>query len=101
MPLHTSGFFSYLTIGWLTQLMIKSYRTGLTKLDLHTIPEGDQARDNAERLQRFWDEELTLTGGENPSFGRAVWRFARTRFIVAVTLLVISTLAQFLGPVSM
>ena len=60
-------------------------------------------------MQRIWDEEVLaakLARKNNsddeakPSLSRVVWRFGRTRFLIAIWLVFISEILQFVGPVS-
>lgn len=95
-----AGCCSFLCISWLTSSMVKAFRTGLSKLDLFTLPTRDQARENAERLERIWRAELKEKEEGEASLARCIWRFGRTRFLFAVALLVVSITMQFLGPVS-
>ena len=86
----------------MTKLMIKAYRTGLSKIDLFTLQENDQAKFNAERLQRIWEKavERNRTQGKGPpSLLSVIWRFGRTRFLLAMVALILSIAMQFLGPV--
>ena len=80
--------------------MLKAYRSGLSRLDIFTLPTIDQARENAERLERIWREELE-NKKENASLPRAIFRFGRTRILLAICLFVVSSVLQFLGPVSL
>jgi hypothetical protein len=77
--------------------MMKAYRTGLTADDLFDMPEREQAKANAERMQRIWEEEQK--GTDRPSLARCVWVFSRTRVVLACIMLTLSTMFQFLGPV--
>ena len=59
-------------------------------------------------MQRIWDEEVLaakLTRKNNsdetkPSLSKVVWKFGRTRFLIAICLVFISEILQFVGPVS-
>ena len=59
-------------------------------------------------MQRIWDEEVLATKltrknkdeDTKPSLSRVVWRFGRTRFLIAIWLVFISEILQFVGPVS-
>ena len=60
-------------------------------------------------MQRIWDEEVLatkLTRKNNsddeakPSLSRVVWRFGRTRLLIAIWLVFISEILQYVGPVS-
>ena len=95
------GCFSYLTISWMTKFMVKAYKSGLSVLDLGTVADRDQAKYNAERLQRFWDAEQREAKAKNkkPSLTWAIWKFGRTRFLLSILFLILSLIMQFLGPV--
>ncbi len=81
--------------------MLKAFRGGLSRLDLLPVSEEDSARRNAERLQRLWEEEVEAAGRNRrkPNFGRAVFKFARTRFFISALFMMIASFLQFLGPV--
>ena len=59
-------------------------------------------------MQRIWDEEVLaakLARKNNseetkPSLSKVVWKFGRTRFLIAIFLVFISEILQFVGPVS-
>ena len=59
-------------------------------------------------MQRIWDEEVLaakLARKNNseetkPSLSKVVWKFGRTRFLIAICLVFISEILQFIGPVS-
>ena len=76
--------------------MVKANNVGLTKADIFTLAESDKAKTNAERLQRIWEE----LPEDKRTMSRAVWIFARTRIFVALLLMVVSLILQFIGPVS-
>lgn len=52
------------------------------------------------RLQALWHAELKSKGEEGASLFRVFWRFCRTRVLVALIFLLISTITAFIGPVS-
>ena len=79
-------------------------QSGLTSADILPLSSEDDARRNAERMQRLWDEEvaackLASTDTARPSLSRVVWRFGKTRFLVALCLVFFSMIFQFIGPV--
>ena len=101
MPLEKSGFFSYFTVGWITNIMIRAYRKGLGNTDLFRLPTNDQSKESASRLQRLWQEEQELAKKANrePSFSRACERFCRSRVIISTIFFSLSVVLQFVGPV--
>lgn len=60
----------------------------------------DRAEPNARRLERLWHEHVEQSG-EKSSLSHVIWRFCRTRAIVAMVLMVLAIIFQFLGPVSL
>ncbi|XP_050696667.1 ATP-binding cassette sub-family C member 5-like isoform X1 [Eriocheir sinensis] len=100
LPSNNAGFFSYLSVTWLTQLMIKAYRHGLDPGDMWKLQHEDGAEVNSTRMERLWEEEkdiMTKTK-RKPELWRAVWRAMRTRVIVCMTISVIQNILQFFGP---
>ena len=96
LPLDHVGCFSFTFDSWMTSTMVKANKVGLTKADVFTLADSDKAKTNAERLQRIWEE----LPEDSRTMSRAVWIFARTRIVVALLLMMLSLILQFLGPVS-
>ena len=71
-------------------------KVGLVEGDIPELSEQDGARRNGERLERLWTEECRSS--PSPSLSRVVWRFARLRLVLCITLSLISAVLQFLGP---
>ncbi|KAI2578406.1 ATP binding cassette subfamily C member 11, partial [Homo sapiens] len=74
-PLDNAGLFSYLTVSWLTPLMIQSLRS---RLDENTIPPlsvHDASDKNVQRLHRLWEEEVSRRGIEKASVLLVMLRF--------------------------
>ena len=90
-----------LTVSWMNRTMIKAYRSGLSKMDLYALPDRDQGRTNAERLQRIWndEQETAREQGRPASLAKAVVKFIKTRFILSCVLIMVSVILQFMGPV--
>ncbi|CAL8122454.1 unnamed protein product [Orchesella dallaii] len=97
LPSSKSGLFSFVTVSWLSVLMWKAFRQGLTASDLWELKDVDKAEPNAKRLNRLWNEEK-LQAGKQASLVKAVWRFGKTRFYVCIFLMIFSVIFQFLGP---
>ncbi|XP_004417106.1 PREDICTED: ATP-binding cassette sub-family C member 11 [Odobenus rosmarus divergens] len=97
-PLDDAGLFSYLTLSWLTPLMI----LGLQKrLDENTIPQlsvHDASDKNAERLCLLWEEEVSRHGIEKASVLRVMMRFQRTRALFDILLGCLFSASAVLGP---
>ncbi|KAK3927988.1 Multidrug resistance-associated protein 5 [Frankliniella fusca] len=97
MPGNSSGMFSYIAVAWMTKLMWKAYRRGLSEDDLYELHTADRAESNAGRLESAWHDRVRQQGFEASLFS-VVWRFCRTRAIVATTLMVLAVIFQFMGP---
>ncbi|XP_026312674.1 ATP-binding cassette sub-family C member 11 isoform X1 [Piliocolobus tephrosceles] len=97
-PLDDAGLFSYLTMSWLTPLMIQSFRN---RLDENTIPPlsvHDASDKNVQRLHHLWEEEVSRRGIEKASMFLVMLRFQRTRMIFDALLGVCFCIASVLGP---
>ena len=78
--------------------------------DIPSLSSEDDARINAERFAKLYEEEVQRCKTINinkdsdnkvkPSLAKVAWRFGKTRFIVALVLVMLSMVFQFLGPVS-
>ncbi|KAG8233856.1 hypothetical protein J437_LFUL006879 [Ladona fulva] len=97
MPSNNAGLFSFISLSWLSSTMWKAYREGLTVDDLYDLQEMDLSERSARRLERMWCEEERKKG-KNASLPLVVWRFVRTRSIVAMGLMVFAVIFQLLGP---
>ena len=62
--------------------------------------ESDRAETNACRLERLWHEHVAQSE-EKSSLPHVIWRFCRTRMIVAMLFMVFAVIFQFLGLVSL
>ncbi|XP_039098050.1 ATP-binding cassette sub-family C member 11 isoform X2 [Hyaena hyaena] len=97
-PMDDAGLFSYLTLSWLTPLMVQ----GLQRcLDENTIPQlsvHDASDKNAKRLCLLWEEEVSKHGVEKASVFRVMMRFQRTRAILDVFLGCCFSILTVLGP---
>ena len=62
----------------------------------------DQSKESASRLQRLWTEEQenAKKDGREPSFGKACFRFCRTRIMISSLFFIGAVILQFLAPVS-
>ena len=100
-PLEKSGCFNYFTVGWITGIMLKAFRSGLGYSDLFRLPTLDQSKESAARLQRLWEEEQENANKMNrqPSFAKACAKFCQTRVIISSIFFSCCVVLQFLSPV--
>ncbi|XP_078324316.1 ATP-binding cassette sub-family C member 5-like [Crassostrea virginica] len=99
IPIHKSGFFSYLLMTWMSPLIWKVFRhrkEALKEEDIWLCPDQENATTNTERLTRIWDEEVKKHGLEKASFLKVWLKFARTRIIVTLLVLAVNAVATFL-----
>ncbi|XP_004371751.1 ATP-binding cassette sub-family C member 11 [Trichechus manatus latirostris] len=97
-PLDDACLFSYLTLSWLTPLMVRGLRF---RLDENTIPPlsvHDASDKNAKRLHLLWEEEVSRHGIENASVLRVMLRFQRTRLIFVLFVSLLYCVASVSGP---
>ncbi|KAM4045947.1 ATP-binding cassette sub-family C member 5-like isoform 2-T2 [Anomaloglossus baeobatrachus] len=98
-PIDNAGLFSFMTLNWITPLARKVYR--LSKLhvdDLWDLPSQDSSEVNSWRLQRLWEAEIQKRGKRKASLTLVLWRFCRTRFLLSSLCLIITMVANFIGP---
>lgn len=62
------------------------------------LQDADDAAEGARRLEAIWGRRLQKQGAAI-SLASAVWRFCRTRTLVAIGLMMCSIVLQFVGPV--
>ncbi|XP_003792644.1 ATP-binding cassette sub-family C member 11 [Otolemur garnettii] len=97
-PVDDAGLFSYLTVSWLTPLMIQGLRN---RLDENTIPPlsvHDASAKNVQRLHRLWEEEVSRRGTEKASVLRVMLRFQRTRIVLSGLACCCFIIMSVLGP---
>ncbi|KAM9192149.1 LOW QUALITY PROTEIN: ATP-binding cassette sub-family C member 11-like [Dugong dugon] len=80
-PLDGACLFSYLTLSWLTPLMVRGLRFGSDENSIPPLSVHDASAKNAERLHLLWEEEVSRHGIENASVLQVMLRFQRTRLI--------------------
>ncbi|XP_053336078.1 ATP-binding cassette sub-family C member 5 isoform X1 [Clarias gariepinus] len=98
-PVDNAGLFSFMTVHWLSPLAWKAYKaSSLTIEDIWGVSYHEASEKNFHRLQALWHAELKSKGEEGASLFRVFWRFCRTRVLVALIFLLISTITAFIGP---
>ncbi|XP_067124016.1 ATP-binding cassette sub-family C member 5-like isoform X2 [Centruroides vittatus] len=97
LPSSHSGFFSFLSVGWLSKLMWRAFRHGINRKDLWNLPASDAAEKNAERLERLWRDEMKQYGSK-ASFVKVAVKFCQTRAIISALLIGLAMVFQFISP---
>ncbi|KAI5098386.1 multidrug resistance-associated protein 5 isoform X1, partial [Silurus meridionalis] len=97
-PVDNAGFFSFMTLSWLTPLAKMAHKKGQLLLeDIWAISQWESCETNGKRLAGLWEKELNERG-DQASLHRVVWLFCRTRMLFSVLCLVVTQLAGFSGP---
>ncbi|XP_073446643.1 ATP-binding cassette sub-family C member 5-like [Dendrobates tinctorius] len=98
-PIDNAGLFSFMTLNWITPLARKVYRLSKLQIDdLWDLPSQDSSEVNSWRLQRLWEAENQKRGKRKASLTLVLWRFCRTRFLLSSLCLIITMVANFIGP---
>ncbi|KAK8395732.1 hypothetical protein O3P69_005668 [Scylla paramamosain] len=99
LPSNNAGLFSYISVTWLTRLMMKAYKRGLQPGDLWLLQYEDGSELNSARMERLWEEEKeSAKFKRKPELWRVVWRAIRTRVVVCMLISIVQNILQFLGP---
>ncbi|XP_057568121.1 ATP-binding cassette sub-family C member 11 isoform X2 [Hippopotamus amphibius kiboko] len=97
-PLDDAGLFSYLTLSWLSPVMIQGLRKRLDEKTIPPLSVHDASAKNAKRLRLLWEEEVSRRGIDKASVLRVMLRFQRTRLILETLLACCFSAASVLGP---
>ncbi|XP_053497408.1 ATP-binding cassette sub-family C member 5 [Ictalurus furcatus] len=98
-PVDNAGLFSFMTLHWLSPLAWKAHKaSSLLIEDMWGLSCHEASETNCHRLQALWQAELKRKGRDGASLCRVFWRFCRTRLLVALLFLLISTVTDFIGP---
>ncbi|XP_033096056.1 multidrug resistance-associated protein 5-like [Anneissia japonica] len=95
-PLESVGYFSILTYSWCTEFFRKATKRPLNVNDLFVCSQSDSAKENAERFEELWEEELAKKGAENASVGKVFQKFLWRPVIISVFVLVITLGSWFI-----
>uniref|UniRef100_A0A3B4B7U0 ATP-binding cassette sub-family C member 5 n=1 Tax=Periophthalmus magnuspinnatus TaxID=409849 RepID=A0A3B4B7U0_9GOBI len=98
-PVDNAGLFSFMTLHWVSPLVLKAYRmSSLSVDDVWGLSCHEASEINSQRLESLWHDELKRKGREGASLTRVFWRFCRTRMLVAIFSLLLTMVAGFAGP---
>ncbi|XP_033742885.1 LOW QUALITY PROTEIN: multidrug resistance-associated protein 5-like [Pecten maximus] len=98
IPVNKAGFFSYVTISWISSLVMKIYRhrdETLKQEDVWEISDWESCDVNTVRLEQIWEQEVASHGDEGSSFFRAWLKFIQTRLYVKILLVCINATLTF------
>ncbi|XP_053438093.1 ATP-binding cassette sub-family C member 11 isoform X2 [Nycticebus coucang] len=97
-PVDDAGLFSYLTVSWLTPLMIKGLRNRLDEKTIPPLSVHDASAKNVQRLYRLWEEEVSRRGTKKASAVRVMLQFQRTRVVLTALACCCFAVMSVLGP---
>ncbi|XP_034398759.1 multidrug resistance-associated protein 5 isoform X2 [Cyclopterus lumpus] len=98
-PVDNAGFFSFMTLHWLSPLALKAYKASSLSIDdVWGLSCHEASEINCQRLEALWHDELKSRGREGASLTRVFWRFCQTRTLVAIFSLLLTMVAGFVGP---
>uniref|UniRef100_A0A1B6LUM9 Multidrug resistance-associated protein 5-like n=1 Tax=Graphocephala atropunctata TaxID=36148 RepID=A0A1B6LUM9_9HEMI len=92
-----AGLFSFITFSWLSKYMTRAYKQGTSMDDIPEVPPSDSCDYNAQRLEVMWQSEMAEKGPKAASLKRVVWRFVRTRALLAVCVLSLNIITSFIS----
>ena len=88
----------WITIDWMSGLMWRAYKKGLTSESVFQLPEEDDCKVNADILSNLWTQEKKTR--KDSSLSKVVLIFAKKQLIGNLFLMTLASITQFLGPVS-
>lgn len=94
IPVDQVGLFSYATFNWLWSTVGE-----IDDTNLPTCSSFDSCDINGQRLHYIWREEVVHTGQLATSMFTVMWKFVRTRVIIAVLIYVLGVAFSVQGPV--
>ncbi|KAF6287414.1 ATP binding cassette subfamily C member 12 [Rhinolophus ferrumequinum] len=97
-PMDDAGLLSFATFSWLTPVMVQGYKHTLTVDTLPPLSPYDSSNTNAKGFRILWDEEVEKVGPEKASLGRVVWKFQRTRVLMAIVANILCIVMAAIGP---
>ncbi|OWF39711.1 multidrug resistance-associated protein 5-like [Mizuhopecten yessoensis] len=98
LPINKAGIFSYVTVSWITSLMMRIYKNRgqqIKEEDIWECSDWETSSINTDRLDKLWRKEVKDHGKENSSFMRTWLKFTKTRLYVSVFLVLVNAVATF------
>uniref|UniRef100_W5NE66 ATP-binding cassette sub-family C member 5 n=3 Tax=Lepisosteus oculatus TaxID=7918 RepID=W5NE66_LEPOC len=98
-PVDNAGLFSFMTLQWLSPLAWRAHRMSSLEMgNIWGLSCHEASDTNCQRLERLWHEELKRRGREGASLTSVLWRFCKTRTLVAIFALLVTMVTGFAGP---
>ncbi|XP_037000701.2 ATP-binding cassette sub-family C member 11 [Artibeus jamaicensis] len=97
-PIDNAGLFSYLTVSWITGLMVRGLQRRLDENSVPPLSRRDASARNSRRLHRLWEEEVSRSGIRKASLFPVLLRFQSTRVMIYMILAMCLSVSSVLGP---
>ncbi|XP_060065903.1 ATP-binding cassette sub-family C member 5-like [Ylistrum balloti] len=98
VPVNKVGLFSYITLSWMSSMIMKLYKhrdQALREEDVWEISDWESCDINTLRLQKIWEDEVATHGEKRSSFLRVWFKFIQTRLYIKILLVLISAVLAF------
>ncbi|XP_069129780.1 ATP-binding cassette sub-family C member 5-like [Argopecten irradians] len=98
LPVNKVGIFSYITVSWITSLVMKVYKNrgqSLKEEDVWECSDWETSNVNTERLEKLWKREVKEYGKDKCSFMRTWLKFTQTRLYISAFLVLVNAVATF------
>ncbi|XP_060065904.1 ATP-binding cassette sub-family C member 5-like [Ylistrum balloti] len=98
IPVNKVGLFSYITLSWMSSMIMKLYKhrdQALKEEDVWEISDWESCDINTLRLEKIWEDEVATYGAKGSSFLRAWFKFIQTRLYITILLVCITAVLAF------
>ncbi|XP_033742886.1 multidrug resistance-associated protein 5-like [Pecten maximus] len=98
LPVNKVGIFSYITVSWISSLVMRIYKRrgqALKEGDIWECSDWETSNVNSERLDKLWRKEVKEYGKEKASFLRTWLKFTQTRIYISMFLVLVNAVATF------
>ncbi|KAF8763919.1 Multidrug resistance-associated protein 5 like [Argiope bruennichi] len=99
MPVDMTGCCAFTFFSWITPLIWRTFRRGLTQSDLYHCSPSDSCHINGARFSTIWSRETKKYGLQKTSLSHALFLFMRTRYILSCLMYILCVFFGFIGPV--
>ncbi|XP_060080913.1 ATP-binding cassette sub-family C member 5-like [Ylistrum balloti] len=98
IPVNKVGLFSYITLSWISSMVMKIYKNrdqALREEDVWEISDWESCDVNTVRLEKIWENEVATHGEKGSSFLRAWFKFIQTRLYIKILLVCVNAVLSF------
>ncbi|GFY57332.1 multidrug resistance-associated protein 5 [Trichonephila inaurata madagascariensis] len=98
MPVDMTGCCAFTFFSWITPLIWRTFRKGLSLSDLYHCSPSDSCHINGARFSSIWSRETKKYGLQRTSLAQTLFLFMRTRYIISCLMYVLCIFFGFIGP---